>query len=221
MYGRPASVELLQRDGRPRHLHQAECLPASAPAGGGEQDVGHPAFDRRADAGDECGADGDSHRSAHEREILHADDDLMAVEPAAGVDQSVALAVGGTSRLQAVGVALGIPEPQRILADLGRGQKLIFRGVEQLLEALRRADPVVEVAARADAVILFPFLDEHHRPALGALCQRFSALCRLGRNGMPLRTRLNQLIVRSLIHAGIWEREAAMSMIAARGPARR
>ena len=105
---------------------------------------------------------------------------LLPVDLAARVDQRVALAVGGARGFQAVGVALGVLEAERVLADFGRRQKLIFGGVEQLLEALGRADPVVEVAARADAVILFPFLDEDHRPALGALVPEIFGALPLG-----------------------------------------
>src|SRR5205823_167447 len=45
----------------------------------------------------------------------------------------------------------------------------ISSGVEQLLEALCGADAIMEVAARADAVILLPFLHENHGSALCAL----------------------------------------------------
>ena len=54
---------------------------------------------------------------------------------------------------------------------------------EQLFEPLGRADPVVEVAARADAVILLPFLDEHHCPAFGAFVPKILGALTLGEEG--------------------------------------
>src|SRR5207253_11327016 len=44
-----------------------------------------------------------------------------------------------------------------------------LRSVEQLLEARRRTDAIMEITSRTDVVILLPLLDEHHRPALHAL----------------------------------------------------
>ena len=58
-------------------------------------------------------------------------------------------------------------ETQRVLADFRCGQDLKFGRVEELFEALVRTDAVMEIAARADAVILFPFLDEDHRQGMG------------------------------------------------------
>ena len=107
----------------------------------------------------------------------------MAVDPATRVDQRIALPVGGASGLQAFGVTLGVLETQRVFLDLGRGQELVLRRVEQLLEALGRTDPVVEVAARADAVIFFPLLDEHHRPAGLALVPKVFRGLALGQEG--------------------------------------
>src|SRR5205085_6789724 len=72
---------------------------------------------------------------------------------------------------------------QPVLLDLGRGLRLMFGGVEHLLEALGRADAVVEVAARADAVILFPLLDEHHRPAFRAFVPKILLRLPLGKKG--------------------------------------
>ena len=132
--------------------------------------------------------------------------DLVPVDLAAGVDQRIALVGCGARGLQPVGIALGVAEPQRVLAHLGRGQKLIFGGVEQLLEALGRADAVVEVAARADVVIFLPFLDEDHRPALAALVpQVLGASGAWAGTGMPLRTRLSQLMRSILASAGMWQ----------------
>ena len=83
MYGRPASLQLVQRDGGPRHLHQAEdALLHPRAAGRGEQDVRASVGNRRANAGDECRADGDAHRAGHEREVLDPDDHPVAVDPA-------------------------------------------------------------------------------------------------------------------------------------------
>src|SRR6185503_4915429 len=98
-----------------------------------------------------------------------AEHDLMAVDPPPSIDQRVALAVRSASRFQPIGVALGVLEPQRVFADFRRRQELILSGVKQLLKAFVRADAIMEVATGADAVILFPFLDEDHRPALAAL----------------------------------------------------
>ena len=133
------------------------------------------------DSCDDRRADANTHRSAHEGEVLHPDDDFVPVELASSIDQRVALAVGGSRRLEAVGVALGIAEPQRVFANFGSCKDFILGSVEQLLEAFRRADPVVEIAARTDAVILFPFLDEHHRPALGALVPQILGGLALGK----------------------------------------
>ena len=70
-----------QRDGSARHLHQAQ-YPFLHPraARGGEQDIGQSRVDRGLDPGDDRGADGDAHRSAHEGEILYPDDRVMAAD---------------------------------------------------------------------------------------------------------------------------------------------
>ena len=212
-------MQLLQRDRRSRHLHQAQdALLHPRPAGGGEQDVGAALRDRCTNSGNDGRAHGNAHRSAHEGEVLDSDHGRLAVDPALRTDQRVALAVRPPRRLQAFGVALGVLEPKRILANLGRWQELVFRGVEELLEALGRTDPVVEVAARADAVIFLPFLDEHHRPALGALVPQILRRLALGQernaaSDAAKPTHRSQL----LASAGIWVSDAAMSMIARRG----
>ena len=54
---------------------------------------------RRADSGDNRGSDRDPHRSAHESEILDADDRLVPVEAPARIEQGVALAGGSARRL--------------------------------------------------------------------------------------------------------------------------
>ena len=184
--GQAGFLEFGQRDGRPRQLHQAEdrLLHPSA-AGCGADDVGTLIGDCCADSGNECCADGDTHRTAHEGEVLDPEDDLVTIDSATGVDQRVALTGLGPSILQLLAVALFRLEPQWILADFGRGGALIFAGIEQLLEALCRADAVVEVAARTDAVILLPLLGEHHRPALGALVPQVFGGLALGQERDP------------------------------------
>jgi hypothetical protein len=93
----------------------------------------------------------------------------VALDLAARVDQRVALIGLGSRRLDAVGIALGVAELERILAHFGTGQQIILRAVEQCVEARFGADAVVMVAARADEAIVFPFLGEDHGAALGAL----------------------------------------------------
>ena len=92
-----------------------------------------------------------------------------------------------------------------------------MRGVEQLLEALRGADAIVEIAPRADAVILFPFLDEHHRPALGALVPKVLGTLPLGQERDAAADSAQPTHRSILASAGMWERPAAMSMIAGAG----
>ena len=86
--------------------------------------------------------------SSHEREILDAEDDLVSVDPPARVDESVTLIGRRTRGFQALSVALAVLEPQRILADLRRGQNFVFGGVEQLFEARLRPDPVMPTICR-------------------------------------------------------------------------
>src|SRR5437762_5809282 len=45
----------------------------------------------------ECCADGDTHRTAHEGEVLDPEDDLVTIDFATGVDQRVALTCLGPS----------------------------------------------------------------------------------------------------------------------------
>ena len=85
-----------------------------------------------------------------------------------GVDQGVGFAGLLARGLDPVGIALGIAELERVLADLRRRQQGIA-GIDQQLEAVARADPAMMVAARADEEILLIFLEEDHRVALRAL----------------------------------------------------
>src|SRR3546814_9984542 len=79
--GQAGVVEHLDRDRRARHLHQAEdTLLHPRAAAGGEDDIGAFVGDRGFYAGDERLADREPHRSAHEREILDADDRLAALD---------------------------------------------------------------------------------------------------------------------------------------------
>jgi hypothetical protein len=123
--------------------------------------------DRGAGAGDEGGADRHPHRAAHEGEILDAEHQSVPLDRAAGIDQRVGLAGPGPRRLQPVGIALGIAELERVLLHLRRRQDRVA-GIEQHLEALRRPDPPMMLAARADEEILLIFLGEDHRLAFGA-----------------------------------------------------
>src|SRR4029079_18178824 len=86
----------------------------------------------------------------------------------------------------AVGVALGVAELERILAHFRTGQDLIFLPVEQRIEADFRPDPVMMIAARADVQIVFPLLGEDHGPALLALVPQIVG-------GLPLGQRLDAL----------------------------
>ena len=104
----------------------------------------------------------------------------MTVDPAVRIDQRVALAGRRAGGFEALGVALAVLEPERVLLDLGRRQNILFRSIEQLFESCRWTDPVVEIAARADAEILFPFLEEDHRSALGALVPQVFGTLALG-----------------------------------------
>jgi hypothetical protein len=65
--------------------------------------------------------------------------------------------------------ASGSPVSVRaVVDDLGAGQhRMAF--VEQIFEALGRADPLVIIAGRADLHILLELLGEDHRPATLAL----------------------------------------------------
>src|SRR3546814_3282305 len=65
--------------------------------------------------------------------------------------------------------SLGVAELERIFRRGGGEEDFVQAAVEELGEALLRADAVVMVAARADAEIILPFLDEDHLLALAAL----------------------------------------------------
>ena len=119
-------------------------------------------------AGDEGGADRHAHRAAHEGEVLDPDDGLRPSILPSGVDQRVALAGLLPRGLDPVGVALGSRNLSGSSRTSGLG-RLIFLAVEQQRRSARRADPVVMVAARADIMIVLPFLGEDHRGALLAL----------------------------------------------------
>jgi hypothetical protein len=107
---------------------------------------------------------------------------LVALDRAACVDQGVGLAGLGAGRLDAVGIALGIAELERILADLRRRQHAVT-GVEQHVEAHGRPDPPVMVAARADVEILLEFPGEEHRLAFRAFVPQIVGRFPLGQEG--------------------------------------
>ncbi|PAV68585.1 hypothetical protein WR25_17083 [Diploscapter pachys] len=105
--GQAGIVQHLDRHGAARHLHEAEdaFLHARA-AGGGEDDVRGLVGDRRFDAADEGFADSETHRSAHEAEVLYAHHDAVAQDRAAGVDKRILFLRGRACRLQAIGQCL-------------------------------------------------------------------------------------------------------------------
>src|SRR3546814_7947225 len=107
--------------------------------------------------------------AAHEGEILHTDNDRAAVDATKAVLIGVAVAGLRTRRLDAVDIFLGVAELERIFRRGGGEEDFVQAAVEELGEALLRADAVVMVAARADAEIILPFLDEDHLLALAAL----------------------------------------------------
>ena len=83
----PRLAQLLHGDGGARHLHQREdaFLHARA-AGSGKQNERRLRFTARAHAGDHRFAGGGAERAAHEIEILHGGDDLVALQ-LAGADK--------------------------------------------------------------------------------------------------------------------------------------
>ena len=164
--GETRLLQFGDRDGGPRHLHEREdSLLHARAARCGEDDVGRAGGDRGAHAGDEGRADSEPHRAAHEGEVLHADDRAMPDDRAASVQQRVGLVGFGARGFQAIGVFLRVAELERILAHRRHRQKLERTFVEYLPEARLRADAAVEVAFRADRLVLLPLLGEDHLPA--------------------------------------------------------
>src|SRR3546814_5303395 len=79
--------------------------------------------------------------------------DLAAVDATKAVLIGVAVAGLRTRRLDAVDIFLGVAELERIFRRGGGEEDFVQAAVEELGEALLRADAVVMVAARADAEI--------------------------------------------------------------------
>jgi hypothetical protein len=87
--------------------------------------------------------------------------------------------IRASRRLQPVGVALAVAEPERILAHLRLRQDRVAR-IEEDIEARLRADPAMMVAAWADPVILLIFLGEDHRVAVAAFVPQILRRLALG-----------------------------------------
>jgi hypothetical protein len=86
----------------------------------------------------------------------------VAADLAAGIGIGVLRAGLGAGFLDAVGIALGIAELQRILAHRRGGDQGVDAAVEQLVEARLRADAAMMLALRADRQVRLIFLGEHH-----------------------------------------------------------
>src|SRR3546814_3864382 len=75
--------------------------------------------------------------------------------------------------------SLGVAELERIFRRGGGEEDFVQAAVEELGEALLRADAVVMVAARADAEIILPFLrsEEHTSELLSLMRISYAVFC--------------------------------------------
>src|SRR3546814_683027 len=155
-------------DGGPGHLHQRQyAFLHPRPARSGEDDIACAPLYGRACARDKGLPHRLSHRSAHEGKVLHAHDNRLMVDLADRVDEGVLLPGGSAGRFHPVAVPFGIPELQRVFADGGRGEADPAI-VENLSKARLGADPLVEVALRADRQIFLELAGEQHLSAAPA-----------------------------------------------------
>ncbi len=100
-------MQLLDGDGRARHLHEGQyALLHACAACCGEDDIRAPVADGFVDALDEGSADAHAHGAAHEGEILDAHDQRHVVDSPPRVDESVLVAGLSAGGFHAVGIAL-------------------------------------------------------------------------------------------------------------------
>ena len=185
--GQTSLFQHRQPCGHSRHLHQAQyALLHPRAARCCEDNVRAFSCYRAFDGVDKRFTNRHAHRSAHEGEVLNADDRGLAVDFALGRDHRVWLPGGSPRGFDSVGVFFGVFELQRVFADGRRGQDSEAVVIEHGGKAFGRADASVMIAFGADRLVFLIFLEEHHRVAALALVpERFRSLA-LGdeRNGV-------------------------------------
>ena len=132
-------------------------------------------------------ADDRTHGAADEGVLHGADDDGLAVQFAAGVDDGVVQSGVGDRLLQAIGVGLQVGEFQRIGGDQVAVFGLVLAVVEQVSEAGAGVDAEVAVALGADVEVLVEVLLPDDLAALVALDPEALGLDALLARGVELR----------------------------------
>ena len=167
-----------------RHLDQADgaFLHAGA-AGGGEHDqrrfLQRSELRRRDDRLAQTGA----HGAADEREIHRRDHRLVAADGAVA-DEHRVIQVGGLAGFfQAVGIAFGVAEFQRIGDCFGQFDAGVAVLVEDPVQALDGGAAVVVAAIGADLHVGHEVFGEDHALAAGALAPRDCRARHCGRTG--------------------------------------
>ena len=167
--GKPRCLEVPYRNRRARQLHERkDALLHARPARGSKQHEGRFLLDGRTHRGDDRFARRHAERAAHEREILHRDDDRESIERA----------LAGNDRILGIGLLLGFLEPVGIAPLVAEFERIegCCRKLDRRIGALieHRSEPDiwrhahVIAGARDDELIGFEIAIEHHLSGFGA-----------------------------------------------------
>ena len=138
-------------------------------AGGREHDEGRALLRGGLQALDQGLAGRHAERAAHEVEILDADDDRQALEPAEAELDRVVQPGLGAGVLEPVGVAALVAELQRIGRDFRHADVDPGLAVEHRFQARGRAHAHVIVRGRNDEVVRLDILVEDKLAGVGTL----------------------------------------------------
>ena len=188
--GQTCLAQLLDRNGRPRHLHEREnALLHTRAARRREQDEGLALGHRVHHARDNGFAGGHAQRSTHETKILRRGGNRLPTELAIGEEHGILEACRGLAVLEAIRIAAPVAELERIDRHVRRGQARIVAAIEDILQALVRRHAIVMTAAGEDELRLLERPAVGHLPATGALLPKVIRRLTTGREQAPnLRT---------------------------------
>ena len=192
----PRAGQLLQHRGRLRHLEQrVDALLHARAARGRNAHERDPVLVGNAHAANETLPDDRAHRAAHELELEAREHQRHALHAALEHDERVGLARLVERGNEPVRILLLVLELEAVDGhDLRADLEAAFR-VEQLLDALARRHPDVEIALRTDEEVLLEVGAIEHRFAGRALDPeplRHGRLLAAGRAADPRRQQLLQ-----------------------------
>src|SRR5690606_16718244 len=180
------------------HLHQREdAFLHARTAGSRNDDQRRTITDREPRSLQERLADGDTHRAAEEGEIEDGDDRPMTADPSRRHQHSILVAGLALRLLQAIGVALGVAELERVDRNRRQLGQVVLALVEQHAEPALGVETHVVPAVRADVQLLLQLAMEDHLRAARALMPQIvrglppDELLQLGPNeiGQPAHAR--------------------------------